>query len=308
MRPDGSYQLPASVTPSSRPKRDAAASGRERTRQEYRSGQRCGRREAQRRRRLRDGTPQGLSHGAVEADEERAADQRVADGYFVQVRQRPKQRQIPGIEVMTRVHPEPERVRDVRRLDVAAEAAVHRLRAFLECMCEGLCVELDAIPADRGGPFDGGPVRIHEDADADAAFPQVADNLAHVSGRRVGRPARLTRDLTGLHGDQRALMGTHFANHGEEVRPWVPFHVEFDGPAPRLEITRDRVHVGRGDVSRVGPRVHRDTGAPAARHTLTAWTTDGTDPPRELRSVATLFTLTLSRGPVASGAVIPGAL
>src|SRR6266851_4247278 len=36
-------------------------------------------------------------------------------------------------------------------------------------------------------------------------------------------------------------------------------------------------------------------GAPAARHTSTASTTLGTTPPRELRSVATLFTFTESR-------------
>src|SRR5262245_31879560 len=38
-------------------------------------------------------------------------------------------------------------------------------------------------------------------------------------------------------------------------------------------------------------------GAPAATHTRTASTTDGTAPPREFRSVATLLTFTESRGP-----------
>ena len=36
-------------------------------------------------------------------------------------------------------------------------------------------------------------------------------------------------------------------------------------------------------------------GAPAAMHARTAAKTSGTEPPRELRMVATLFTLTLSR-------------
>src|SRR3954451_2493178 len=39
-------------------------------------------------------------------------------------------------------------------------------------------------------------------------------------------------------------------------------------------------------------------GAPASTHTRTASSTLGTAPPRELRSVATLFTLTLNRATV----------
>ena len=57
----------------------------------------------------------------------------------------------------------------------------------------------------------------------------------------------------------------------------------------------DLAHVGGRDVPRVGARMHGDPGrAGVRRRRCTASSTDGTLPPRELRTVATLLTLTES--------------
>ena len=53
---------------------------------------------------VRDDTPQGLSHGTFEADEQRVADERVPDRHFVEVRQRFEETQIFEVEIVPGVH------------------------------------------------------------------------------------------------------------------------------------------------------------------------------------------------------------
>src|SRR5258708_2433969 len=97
-------------------------------------------------------------------------DERVADRHLVEMRERAEQHEVVQIEVVPRVDPEAERVREVGGRDVAAKAAVGRILPFLERVSERLRVELDARRAQRGGPLHGRRVRLDEEADPDAAL------------------------------------------------------------------------------------------------------------------------------------------
>ena len=122
---------------------------------------------------------------------------------------------------------------------------------------------------------------------------------------RVGRPSGLARDLAREHRHQRALVRTHLAHQLEQIRPRIPFDVELDLAAPRREERRDLAHVAAADVALIGARMHGDAAARRRRgRRATASMTDGSAPPRELRSVAILLTLTESRGPESVGWVM----
>ena len=111
------------------------------------------------------------------------------------------------------------------------------------------------------------------------------------------RPAGLARDLARRHRHERALIGLHGERHLDQIRPRIALDVELD--------RADRASAGaassRGDLgARRACGCARSSargctvmpGAPAARHVSTASITLGIAPPRELRSVATLLTLT----------------
>ena len=79
----------------------------------------------------------------------------------------------------------------------------------------------------------------------------------------------------------------------QQVRARIALDVELDA-GMRLQERRDLVNVSGGDVAGIRARMHGDAGAPASTQTPTASMTDGRRPPRELRTVAILLTLTES--------------
>ena len=188
------------------------------------------------------------------------ADQGVPDGHLVEMRQRPEQHQVLEVEVVARVDPEPEGVRQVGRLDVAAEAPVHVVRALRERARERLRVELDPRRAQRGRPLHRRRLRLDEEADADAAILQIADDRAELRGGRVGRPSRLARHFAGVHRHERALMRADLPHHRQEIGPRVALDVEFHLAPLRAQECGDGLHVVARDVAGVGARVHGDAG------------------------------------------------
>ena len=118
---------------------------------------------------------------------------------------------------------------------------------------------------------------------------------ASASARRVGRPARFAGDLAGLHRHERALIGLDREHELEEPGPRIAFDVELDAAlaaAPARSAISCTSAVVMCRASARGCTVM--PGAPASMHVRTASITDGIVPPRELRTVATLFTLTES--------------
>ena len=113
-----------------------------------------------------------------------------------------------------------------------------------------------------------------------------------VRRRRLGGPSRLAGDLARMHGHERALVGLHLVHERDQIRPRVALDVELNAPPERREQRGNLPHVGRGDVTGVGARMHGDAGRASGQHTFTASITEGVAPPRELRSVAILLTLT----------------
>src|SRR5690554_6178049 len=93
-----------------------------------------------------------VAHGALQADEQRVRDQRVADRHFRQIRERSEQRQVSEIEVVPRIDTQPERMGRGRRRCVARKT----LLAFtpLEGTRVRLGVQLDAIGTETGSPAD----------------------------------------------------------------------------------------------------------------------------------------------------------
>ena len=168
---------------------------------------------------------------------------------------------------------------------------------LLERARERLGVELDAIGADRRRPADRLRLGIDEQADADAA--RRADR-ATIAGSALGLgarpPAGLARDLARHHRHERALIGPHLLDEIEQLRPRIAFDVELDR---RRAACAARARSSRTSSGVMWRRSARGCtvmpGAPAATQTSTASSTLGSRPPRELRSVATLLTLTDSR-------------
>ena len=101
-----------------------------------------------------------------QADEQRVADQRVADRDFVEVRERTKHHEVVEVEIVAGVHAEAERVREFRGPRVLGERLLPGVAAALEGAGERLGVELHAIRADVGGPADRRLHGIDKDADA----------------------------------------------------------------------------------------------------------------------------------------------
>ncbi len=130
--------------------------------------------------------------------------------------------------------------------------------AALERARERLRVELHAIRAEIGGPADRRLLGIDEEADADAGGAHIGNRARERVARCLGRPARLARDLARADRHQRALIGADAPHELQQIRPRVAFDVVLDPAAERREKPCDVAHIGRGDVPRVCPRMHRD--------------------------------------------------
>ena len=128
---------------------------------------------------------------AVEAVEQRAADERVADRHLVEMRQLAERDQVLVVEVMAGVDAEPELVRRLGgdgagRACAASPASGPASNAAGERLGE----QLDAIGAQLGRPPDRGRVRVDEHADADAGRAQAGDGPAQrlQIGVSIGQP------------------------------------------------------------------------------------------------------------------------
>ena len=64
---------------------------------------------------------QVLTDAAIQADEQRMADERMANRDFLQMRQRPEKRQVVEVEVMPGVYAKTQRVRELCRRAIATE-------------------------------------------------------------------------------------------------------------------------------------------------------------------------------------------
>ena len=133
-----------------------------------------------------------LSHGAFEADEQRVADERVADRHFVEVRQRAEERQIVEVEIVAGVDAETELVRERRERRRSCGSCARLPAARLEGARERLRVQLDPLGAERGGPLDRAGIRLDEQADADAVRAAgrctTRAKLADAAYRAASRP------------------------------------------------------------------------------------------------------------------------
>ena len=124
------------------------------------------------------------------------------------------------------------------------------------------------------------------------AFWQIADGAAHPIDRRASSPPS-AGDLTGRTGTSVHWCG-RIPSPIAQIGTGIAFDVILDRHESAAAPWRRRARRLR-DVPGVGARVHGDAQArPPFTHTRTASTTSGRCPPRELRSVATLLTLTLS--------------
>ena len=135
--------------------------------------------------------------------------------------------------------------------------------------------------------------RIDEQADADAV--RAAGGRSTSSSARPGaidRPAGLAGDLARRDRHERALVRPHREHQRDQIGPRIAFDVELDVGRLRLE--------QRGDLADVAGVMCRSSargctvmpGAPASSTPAPPRARTATLPPRELRSVATLLTLT----------------
>ena len=235
----------------------------------------------------------------VETDEQRAADQGVADRHLVEVRQRAEQHEVVEIEIVPGVDAEAERVRERRgrrrsRAKLAPPASWPARTRARTARCT----------ARRGRrrstrPTAPPPRRVDEQADADPAACRSADDRGQLLAVGVsGRPAGLARHLARRDRHQRALIGPHLAHQLEQLGPRIAFDVELDRRAERASDTPRSSRTSSGVMCRASargctvipaaPAADADVRPPRAR--------SAARPPRELRSVATLLTLTLSVG------------
>ena len=182
-------------------------------------------------------------------------------------------------------------MRELCRVGVRLEARVTPAR--FERARKRLGVQLDAIAAHVRRPFHRLGNRVDEQAHPDAESSSC--RRRSTSARRTDvsrRPSRLARDFARLHRNQRALRRANLEHELEKIGPRITLDVVLDlGRA--LQQLGDAVHVRRSDVTLVGARMNRNArraGGDARRETASS--TSGSLPPLELRSVATLLTLT----------------
>src|SRR5580765_5996663 len=96
-----------------------------------------------------------LLNGALEADEERVAHERVPDRHFREMRNGGKARQVVQVEIVTSVHPKTAAVRVSRRARVQGQTLFAARAALLERGRVGLGIQLVAVGADALCPVDG---------------------------------------------------------------------------------------------------------------------------------------------------------
>ena len=218
----------------------------------------------------------------------------MADRHLVEVRQRLEQRQVLEIEIVAGVHADAKLEREVRRSGVLREARRRgvRARARTPARTARYTTPRDPRPSSFAQRIAAGSGSTNRLTRTPAAFKR-ADDAGKRVGRRIGRPSGFARDLARLHRHERALIGFHGEHQIEEPGARIAFDVEFDAALERRRArrrSRARPAVVMCRASARGCTVI--PGAPASMHVRTASMTDGSWPPRELRTVATLFTLT----------------
>ena len=221
----------------------------------------------------------------------------MADRHFVEERQLAEEHEVVEVEIVPGVDAEAERVRQPRRLGVLRERRARAaLGAALERARERLRVELDAVGADRRRPANRIRRRVDEEADADPRDRAAADRRP--AAARVAGPGRQPAWLVtspGTTGTSVHWSGRTSSTRSSSSGARIAFDVELDAGRV-LAQTSAIARTSSGVMCRRSARGWTVMpGAPAATQTSTASSTLGTRPPRELRSVATLLTLTHNR-------------
>ena len=105
----------------------------------------------------------------------------------------------------------------------------------------------------------------------------------------------------GIDRNDRALLGDHLVHQVDEVWPRVALHVELDAGANAVQPHGNVAHVVGRDMPLVGAGMHRDPADASIQADVHRIEHPRLVAARELRSVATLLTLTDRRTIRASG-------
>ncbi len=245
--------------------------------------------------------PRGSRGRPVEADEQRVADQRVADRDLVEVRQAAEQRQVVEVEVVAGVDAEAE---IVGQLGGGGEAAPARPRRGRR-RSPARTARCTARSAARRRPLAHRTASRSASMNSDTRTPSPCrrDVIAPSSVREVsvGHPAWLVIS-PGRTGTRVHWCGRSSSTSASRSGRGVALDVELDAAraaAPARSRSPARRRPGCARSSARGWIVI--PGAPAATIVRTAAITLGTSPPRALRRVATLLTLTLRRAAMPRG-------
>ena len=208
--------------------------------------------------------------------------------------QRPEQREVVEIEIVAGVDAETEIVRQRRRVRVPLKAPSSGFRLSANARANGSVYNsMRSAPSDaaqRIGSGSGSTNRLTRMP----CFCDPADDVTHVVDGCIGRPAGLAGHLSRLDRHERALVGRTsrtIASRSGRGSPSMLNSIRLPSAASSREIALTSAMVMCRASARGCTVI---PGTPAATHTRTASITLGSVPPRELRSVATLLTLTLS--------------
>jgi hypothetical protein len=196
-----------------------------------------------------------VAHGLGDAEFQRVADQRMADGHLEHAGHGTQEvGQVVAIEVVPGVDAQPRGLRGAGR-DGKARQLPGLLRLAMRSGI-GLGVQLHAIGTHGACGGHGLGQRVHEQADAHAQRIAFVDQRAQAVavGRQV--PAMVRRELAFAVGHEGHLLRP-LAHEGHQVVEGVALDVVL-GLRPVFHQRGKVVHVVRADVAFVGPRVHGD--------------------------------------------------
>lgn len=124
-----------------------------------------------------------IANGVHEAHIKRMRDERVADRYLGEVRERPKKSQILELQIVAGVHAKAQGMRGLAGPRVSCNTCRSGLGTVLERSRKRLGVELDAIGPHRVRPGDGGEVRVYEHAHPNARAFEFVDEPSDLGAR-----------------------------------------------------------------------------------------------------------------------------
>ena len=138
-----------------------------------------------------------------------------------------EQRKIIEFQIVTRVHTQPEILREMGGVGVFFNRGFVAAR---ECGGVGFGVQLDAISAKFSGPFHLQKFRVEEQTHAAAmALQCFYDRAEALHVRLVQIPAVIAGRYILLIGHERALRGANFLGEVHEFVERIAFDVELGG-------------------------------------------------------------------------------